>query len=117
MRTPTIVKTNPGPYTESNRWGDYAAVRRDPAAPGTAPRFWANHEYAVGPSSWRTWIQALDLPAPSPDLDGDGSVAAEDLAILLGVWGAAGGSHAADLDGDGSVGASDLAILLGAWSV
>ncbi len=117
MRTPTIVKTNPGPYTEANRWGDYAAARRDPAAPGTAPRFWINHEYAVGPSSWRTWVQSIDLPSPSPDLNGDGSIDAEDLALLLGVWGSSGGSLAADLDGDGSVGASDLAVLLGAWSV
>ncbi|MBL9120834.1 MAG: hypothetical protein JNL80_13065 [Phycisphaerae bacterium] len=47
------------------------------------------------------------------DLDGDGTVAAPDLAILLGAWGATGGS--ADLNGDGTVGAADLALLLGAW--
>jgi hypothetical protein len=47
------------------------------------------------------------------DLDGDGLVAAGDLAILLGAWGSSG---AADFDANGSVGASDLAILLGAWS-
>lgn len=47
------------------------------------------------------------------DLDGDGSVSAPDLAILLGAWGA--GSCVADLDGDGLVDASDLAILLGSW--
>ncbi len=46
------------------------------------------------------------------DLNGDGSVGAADLAILLGQWGGAG---TGDLNGDGSVGASDLAILLGAW--
>ena len=48
------------------------------------------------------------------DLDGDGLVAAGDLAILLGAWGAGG---AADFDGSGHVGATDLALLLGAWSV
>ena len=52
--------------------------------------------------------------SPSPDLDGDGSVGASDLALLLGAWGTAG--PAADLDGDGAVGASDLALLLGAWA-
>lgn len=47
------------------------------------------------------------------DLNGDGSVNAADLAILLGAWGSSGPG---DLDGDGTVGASDLAVLLGAWS-
>jgi len=46
------------------------------------------------------------------DLDGDGSVNASDLAILLGNWG---GSGAGDLNGDGSIDAADLAALLGAW--
>lgn len=47
------------------------------------------------------------------DLDGDGTVAGADLAILLGSWGEQGG--AADLDGDGVVGGADLAVLLGGW--
>ncbi|MBL9121212.1 MAG: choice-of-anchor B family protein [Phycisphaerae bacterium] len=46
------------------------------------------------------------------DLDGDGHVAAADLAILLGQWG---GPGTADLDGNGIVQAPDLAILLGNW--
>jgi hypothetical protein len=46
------------------------------------------------------------------DLDCNGSVGAQDLAILLGAWG---GGGPADLDGNGTVGASDLAALLGAW--
>jgi len=46
------------------------------------------------------------------DLDGDGTVGAPDLAVLLGNWG---GTGSADLDGDGSVGAPDLAAMLGAW--
>lgn len=54
-------------------------------------------------------------PAPvlcPADLNGNGSVGAEDLSILLGAWG---GTGAADLNGNGSVGAEDLSILLGAW--
>ncbi|MBL9120306.1 MAG: hypothetical protein JNL80_10385 [Phycisphaerae bacterium] len=49
-----------------------------------------------------------------PDLNGDGSVNAADLAILLGAW----GTNAAgpDLNNDGLVDAADLAVLLGAWS-
>jgi hypothetical protein len=49
------------------------------------------------------------------DLDGNGSVGASDLAILLATWGACDGCGA-DLNGDGVVGAPDLAILLAAWS-
>jgi hypothetical protein len=48
------------------------------------------------------------------DLDGDGSVGAADLAILLGAWGGSGGP--ADLNADGTVDALDIAILLGAWT-
>jgi hypothetical protein len=47
------------------------------------------------------------------DLDGDGTVGASDLAILIGAWG---GRGPADLDGDGTVGAADLAVLIGSWS-
>ncbi len=48
------------------------------------------------------------------DLDGDGSIGAGDLALLLGSWGPC-PACPADLTGDGAVGAADLAQLLGAW--
>lgn len=51
---------------------------------------------------------------PNPDLNGDGHVDAQDLAVLLGAWGQSGSP--ADLDGNGTVDAGDLAILLGAWT-
>lgn len=54
----------------------------------------------------------VDVPDCLGDLTGDGSVGAEDLAVLLGQWGAAG---TADLDQSGVVEAGDLARLLGAW--
>ncbi|MDZ4754776.1 MAG: S8 family serine peptidase [Phycisphaerae bacterium] len=61
----------------------------------------------------------LATPSPMPaDLDGDGSVGAADLALLLGAWGLCSGCDgecAADLDNDCIVGAADLAILLGSW--
>jgi hypothetical protein len=54
------------------------------------------------------------LPAPcTEDIDGDGTVGASDLSLLLVAWGTAGG--AADLDGNGTVGASDLSQLLVSW--
>ena len=52
---------------------------------------------------------------PPADLDGDGAVAAGDLAMLLASWGKCPGC-AADLDGDGAVGSGDLADLLAAWT-
>ena len=52
-----------------------------------------------------------DCAACVGDFDGDGLVAAGDLATLLGGWGGSG----FDLDGDGFTGASDLAIVLSNW--
>ena len=52
-------------------------------------------------------------PASNPeDLNGDGSIDAADLALLLSNWG---GSGVGDIDGDGTVGAADLSALLAAW--
>jgi trimeric autotransporter adhesin len=64
----------------------------------------------------RTHAGGPSLCCPG-DLDGDGSVAAADLGILLGAWGPVPEEEAADLDGSGAVDASDLAVLLGAWGV
>jgi hypothetical protein len=55
--------------------------------------------------------ECVSAPSCPSDLDGDGTVAAGDLATLLGGWG--GSSY--DLDGDGTVGASDLAVVLSSW--
>jgi dienelactone hydrolase len=63
--------------------------------------------------AFTTITLAPSVPLDPADLDGNGTVDAADLAILLGAWGRSG--VAADLDGDGVVAASDLAILLGAW--
>ncbi len=48
------------------------------------------------------------------DLNGDGSVDAADLAILLAAWGS--NDPLADLDQNGVVDSSDLAILLANWT-
>ena len=48
------------------------------------------------------------------DLNRDGAVNSQDLAMLLNEWGAAG--SAADLNADGIVGAPDLAMLLSRWT-
>jgi hypothetical protein len=52
-------------------------------------------------------------PQRVEDLNDDGVVDAQDIAVLLGAWGEFGG--VADIDGDGVVAAPDLARLLSAW--
>lgn len=47
------------------------------------------------------------------DLDGNGSVGASDIAILLNQWG---GPGSADFNGNGAVDAADLAALLSNWA-
>ena len=59
-----------------------------------------------------------EAPAPLPcasDLDGDGMVAASDLAMVLGAWGACMQQCPADFDRDGMVGGPDLAQILSSW--
>ena len=46
------------------------------------------------------------------DFDGDGQIAAIDLALLLSCWGKC---PSLDLTGDGIVNAIDLALLLSMW--
>lgn len=48
------------------------------------------------------------------DLNGDGVVNSQDLAMLLSAWGTS--NPAADIDQDGSVGSTDLAQLLSRWT-
>lgn len=48
------------------------------------------------------------------DIDGDGFVNGNDLAILLAAWGT--NDPAADIDGDGVIGGGDLGTLLAAWT-
>jgi len=66
------------------------------------------------------WTGAGDPPSFAPckgcpaDFNGDGSVGAFDLAIVLGSWGPCEGCPT-DFNDDGVVDAFDLAILLGSW--
>ena len=68
------------------------------------------------------WVVRFDAMQLA-DIDGDGSVSAGDLALLLANWGPIDLSVAidpraadADLDGDHLIGASDLSLLLAQWS-
>lgn len=51
-------------------------------------------------------------PYVPADINHDGSVDGQDLAVVLGGWGTAGG----DIDGNGTTEGADLAILLSAWT-
>ncbi|MSR41040.1 MAG: hypothetical protein EXS10_03965 [Phycisphaerales bacterium] len=48
------------------------------------------------------------------DFDGDGTIAAPDLAVMLQAWGTMGDS-VADLNGDGAVNGDDFSILMSLW--
>ena len=55
------------------------------------------------------------VPGCPADLDGNGEVGHDDLAIVLGNWGACPPECPGDLDADGVVDGTDLGILLGSW--
>ena len=58
------------------------------------------------------FLVRIDLPSTNDiaDMNGDGSVNSQDLAILLSAWGSSGGP--ADMNRDGIVNSADLAIML-----
>jgi hypothetical protein len=70
---------------------------------------------AFGPNGSSPFVLDLRPTAQfcTADFVANGSVDAQDLAVLLSQWGNVGGQ--ADLNADGSVGPQDLAILLGQW--
>jgi len=53
------------------------------------------------------------IPVIPEDITGDGTVGADDLALLLAAWGT---GSLGDFDSDSAVGAADLGLLLAAWS-
>lgn len=62
------------------------------------------------------FLVRINLPNTNDiaDMNSDGSVNSQDLAILLSSWGNSGGP--ADINGDGTVNSADLAIMLSRWS-
>ena len=82
---------------------------------------WSNYPFfpsgtVIGSDRSRgLFVMKVDVSSGnSPDIDGSGSVAVNDLLILLGDWGSA--SSPADLNCDGVVDVADLLALLAAWS-
>ena len=74
-----------------------------------------------GPGTTRATIPASAyLHGGTPmaiDLDGDGTVGAGDLAVLLSAWGPAASGTPADFNRDGSVDAADLSRVLANWGL
>jgi hypothetical protein len=81
--------------------------------PGTAGTFTVNVEVTDGEDRSDVAVLRLKiLPTPSGDLDGDGEVDQDDLAILDANLGDTGeGNEDGDLNGDGEVNTQDESIL------
>ena len=63
-------------------------------------------------------LTAVHLAA-GPDVDGDGSVGARDLLLVLDAWGGcppAPAECAADVNGDGTVDVNDLILVIENWT-
>jgi hypothetical protein len=76
--------------------------------------------YVPGMSVLGTITDAVITGVPQNivgDINGNGSVGSEDMALLLAAWGTQSfESNPADLNGDGTVNSQDLAILITNWS-
>jgi hypothetical protein len=68
----------------------------------------------LGQTKSKTKIILLTPSGMPGDVDCDGAVGPEDLAILLGAWGP--GGTRSDIDLDGVVDGVDLGVLLAAWT-
>jgi len=74
--------------------------------------FYGNPEFFFIFQNWTVGADNIRLTKRSADLNGDGAVAGDDLALLLGDWG---GNGIGDIDRNGTVDGGDLALLLGDW--
>jgi hypothetical protein len=73
------VQKSSSTYYSSGRWGDYSAVSVDPSDDHT---FWAFNEYAVGHSTWGTWISSFTLATPPTLSSIDDQTATSDQQTL-----------------------------------
>jgi hypothetical protein len=77
----------------------------------------ATADTGVGPPPLAD-LGAYEFQTSCPgDLDGDGQIALQDLAVLLSHFGTSGAPEDGDLDGDGDVDLQDLATLLSAFGI
>ena len=91
-----------------------------PVEPGEY-RFWGSavsNSINIGDGyheGWAEFSAEINVRGlPRPDIDDDGRVNGNDLAMFLGGWGSS--KEALDFNADQQVNGLDLAILLGAWT-
>ena len=100
--------------------GDYLLVNAFVQVPADAPSgsfiafeasdaFFANYDFEMGDV---LVVNGGIEVRRSADINGNGIVGPEDLALLLGFWGMEG---AADLNGDSMIDGQDLTMLLAVW--
>lgn len=80
-------------------------------------RFIAGFGFGLDGTPNGGWIVDTDPPTPCPaDINGDGEVSSNDLAMVLAEWGGCFQSTCpSDLNFDGFVDATDLSTVLSAW--
>ena len=102
-------------------WGFNQYGQRDvPADIGKVKAISAGRYHTVAIRDFSTTLDGDgsfldDCPYGRGDLNADGRIDAEDLVILVGLWGAT-GAEIGDLTGDGTIDGVDLSKLLAAWS-
>jgi len=81
----------------------------------TAPILWDGLQQSalVSLGAYSIAIFSQGTATVAEDLNGDGSIDAIDLAVLLANWG---GASSGDIDGNGQVNGLDLSRLLAAWT-
>lgn len=93
--------------------GQYLAEGLGAATQGTLEINFGDGTGGANANALYDFIELTINDGIAPDFNGDGSVNAADLALLLGSWGEPG---LTDLDCSGLTDAGDIALLLGAWS-
>src|SRR5205085_12228327 len=57
----TFLAQGQGPFTASDRWGDYSAVAIDPVDDKS---FWIFNQHATSSNSWATTVGGYQVPPP-----------------------------------------------------
>ena len=98
--------------TTTGEYIDFLAENSLDGTGATAKQLWLDNDGMV-PAIMDQQIISLGSPYIDADINQDGTVNGQDLAILLAGWGKS--SSDADINGDGIVNGIDLANLLGNW--
>ena len=98
--------------TTSGEYIDFLAENSQDGTGALAKQLWLDNEGMV-PAIMDQQVIKLGSQYIDADINQDGAVNGQDLAIMLSQWGESGGS--ADLNGDGTVNGIDLTILLASW--